>query len=70
MPGAKDPCVKFSCILEKCTRVHNYQADKCEKELSNMLQCCKKFGPRLAPSCEGFHELDQHYLEIENKNSR
>ncbi|KAH7643098.1 cx9C motif-containing protein 4 [Dermatophagoides farinae] len=71
MSGQKrDPCVKFSCILEKCTRINNYQADKCAKELEQMLDCCRKFGRKLSPSCEGFHELDEHFEKMEQQQQQ
>ncbi|KAI2811602.1 Cx9C motif-containing protein 4, mitochondrial [Blomia tropicalis] len=62
---SKDPCVKFSCQLEGCTRKNNYNADRCQKELNALLSCCKQFGPKMAPCCEGFHELDDQYKQLE-----
>lgn len=61
-----DPCVKYSCILEKCTRRNDFNAEACLKELDNLLDCCRRFGRKKAPCCEGFHELDEHYLQMES----
>lgn len=66
MSKSKDPCVKFSCVLEKCTTRNNFQADKCKKELNQLLDCCRKFGPKLAPCCAGFHELDDDFKKLES----
>jgi len=64
-PPSRDPCVKFSCALEKCTTQNNFQADKCVRQMNDMLNCCRKYGPKQAPSCEGFHELDKDYQKLE-----
>ncbi|KAH9399177.1 hypothetical protein TYRP_018084 [Tyrophagus putrescentiae] len=66
----KDPCVKFSCLLESCTRKHNYNAEHCAKELNSLLACCRQFGPKMAPSCEGFHELDEQYETLEKERKK
>ena len=67
MSKSKDPCVKFSCLLESCTRKNNFDTNTCKKELQALLDCCAQFGPRLAPCCEGFHELDEQYKKLEQQ---
>ncbi|UXI18642.1 hypothetical protein NH340_JMT04585 [Sarcoptes scabiei] len=67
MSNKNDPCVKFCCLLEKCTRKNNFQANRCQKEMENVLNCCKKFNPKMAPSCEGFGELKEFYSKTDEK---
>lgn len=35
--------------------------------MENVLNCCKKFNPKMAPSCEGFGELKEFYSKTDEK---
>lgn len=48
-----DPCMKLACAIQTCLQKNNYQEEKCQAQLQNLLDCCRK-NLKNSPVCEGY----------------
>jgi hypothetical protein len=63
-----DVCKPYSCKIDKCMRETGFKEWRCQQQLNDMIDCCRKWREE-AFSCEGFMWIfKKEFEDINNSN--
>ena len=54
----KDPCQRQACAIQDCLKKHQFQEEKCQEVLQQMLECCKTVEKGSSYICLGMKDYD------------
>ncbi|CAH8442299.1 unnamed protein product [Heterobilharzia americana] len=55
------PCKPLACKIQACLIKHNYDVNQCTKEITSLIECCKKFQHIKQPCCEGWDNYEHQH---------
>ena len=61
---ARDPCQKYACEVQVCLQRNNYQENKCQETIKNLVKCCQLWGEESFKVCSGIKLPEEPNTEV------